>query len=304
MISLRLSTPLILGCMLLLGGCGKEKLPPVPEKKEANIPCSNMATWGFPQRVLPAELNAKSRKKSFSALGFLCRQDRFVIGYDTQLWAPRWVLEKTDKKNLEGKEVHNYRDWRPDPFVPSASRVIPQHYDKKITEDKLRILQLASAKNVTANEIKTSHTYYLSNSVPFVFLEKKPTAWARLEDSVVQWTKDKSQLLVISGPMYANGMSLGWTGPMKKKRRTSDSDQRSIAIPTHFYKIIVDEKTKSGIAFVVPNNTAGASDLPSMAKSIQYVEGQAGFNFFPEMSAEDRAQIVNRVNVSSWPLVD
>jgi DNA/RNA endonuclease G (NUC1) len=304
MIPFRLSTPLALGCILLLGGCSKEKLPPVPEKRSETIPCSNMASWGFPQRVFPAEINAKMRKKNFSSLGFLCRPDRFVLGYDTQLWAPRWVLEKTDKKNLEGNEATNHRDWRPDPFVPSQSRVLPEYYSKKYTQDQLRILQLASSKNVKNDEIKVSHTYYLSNSLPFIFVNKDPTAWGRLEDSVVKWTKDKSQLLVISGPLYANGMSLGWAGPMKEKRRSTDPDQRTIAIPTHFYKVIVDEKGKSGIAFIVPNSTAPAQDLPSMAKTIQYVEGQAGLNLFPEMSAEDRAKITNQVNARNWPLVN
>jgi endonuclease G len=284
--------------VLLLAGCGKPTMPPVPPGDLASPPCAETAPWGFPD--LAAGAASGSSKKKKTPLGFLCRKGHYSIGYDASLRDPRWVAEIVLPEQWKGDPQRVRKDWRPDPFVPTSSRVVLKDYSKEVTQGVIGVKSLASHKNVAANEIMIGRTFYLSNTLPAFQKDKEPGAWERLEDQVVLWSGQKGKLLVISGPIFANGEPLGWTGVKAKQRR--QADRGNIAIPTHFFKVVVDEEAKQGIAFIVPNDDAPATDLPTMAKKISDVERISGISFFPKLGETEKSVLLNETNPALWPI--
>lgn len=285
---------------LLLGACAKSKLPPVPPIEMASPPCADVAPWGFPYLEAGATKSENSRSKSRIELGFICRKEQYALGYDDKLRSPRWVVEVVSPENLQGDGKRVRNDYRADPFVPSPDRVTIEDYSKKITGENLGVISMASHKNVSANEMKIGRTFYMSNTLPAFRKGEDQGTWSILEDQVVKWAENKGRLIVVSGPLFANGELLGWTGVKTKQRR--GEDRGNIGIPTHFFKVIVDEKTRQGISFIIPNDGSTSSNLPEMAKRISDVESISGINFFPRLSEDERASLTQSFTPSAWPI--
>lgn len=282
--------------------CAPKKMPPVPLSIQPNVPCAELAPWGFPQAADLPDLSGKKRKSNKkSSVGFICHKGMYAIGYDQTARVPRWVQEIVSPKNWDGTPQKVRKDWRPDPFVAPESVVTTEDYSREITQGRISLKAMASHKNFINDELAVGRTFYLSNSAPFVKKDDHPGAWERLEDQVVAWSAQKQDLLVISGTMFYNGAPIGRTGHKPEARRR-DPGLPVIAIPSHFYKVIVDIDTKSAIAFVVPNDDSEASKLNAMARTVQDVELLTGIQFFPSLAPQDRAQIVGKVNIQDWPM--
>ena len=290
--------------VMALSACGKKTLPPVPDVGMANAPCKDVAPWGFPQ---PASQEAKvedarrSRKKGTPSVGFICHAGQYALGYDQSLRVPRWTTEIVSPSRQQGEAAKVRKDWRPDPFIPKGLEVLASDYSKDLTKGAIGVKAFVSYKNFANNEVQVGRTFYLSNTAPAIKKDDAPGAWERLEDQVVKWSADKGDLMVISGPIFLNGTPLGWAGHTQKQRR-SDEARGVIAIPTHFYKIIVDLKTNEAIAFQVPNDDSSAEMLPSMAKRVSDIELASGLSFFPDVQGQDREKLEKQVNVRLWPI--
>lgn len=287
----------------LVGACSPKVMPQVPLTPASGAPCSSLAPWGFPQAEnLPKqEGESRSKRKGKSHIGFICHEQMYAVGYDQSIRVPRWVQEVVSPKKWQGEPAKVRKDWRPDPFVVKSAATTPSDYSKEITKGKIVVFSLASHKNFANNELAIGRTFYMSNTAPAIVKDDRPGAWERLEDQVVAWSAQKQDLLVISGTVFAGGSPIGWTGHTEERKRGKDNHP-VIAIPSHFYKVIVDLDAKSAIAFMVPNDDSPAANLNVMARRVQDVERAAGIQFFPSLSPEDRAKIVGRVNVREWPM--
>lgn len=285
---------------LLLGACSKAKLPPVPPVEMASPPCADVAPWGFPYLEAGGAKLDNTRSNARLELGFVCRKGQYALGYDDKLRSPRWVMEVVSPENFQGDAKRIRNDYRADPFIPSNDRVTIEDYSKEIRGETLGVISMASHKNVTADEVKIGRTFYLSNTLPAFRKGEGEGTWSILEDQVLKWSESKGRLIVVSGPLYANGTPLGWTGVKTKQRR--GEDRGNIAIPTHFFKVIVDERTRQGISFIVPNDGSTSSNLPEIARRISDVENVSGINFFPRMSEDERKSLTESFNPSDWPI--
>lgn len=290
--------------VLSAAACAKKTLPPVPEPGTVNVPCAPLAPWGFPQvaDTSPKPQEGRRRpRKTAPSIGFVCHSDQFALAYDQSLRVPRWTVELVSPNRIQGQPARVRKDWRVDPFIPPGTEVAPSDYSKEITQGRVGVKAFVSYKNYANDEIAVGRTFYLSNTAPALRKDEVPGAWERLEDQVVQWSAQKGDLMVVSGPIFLNGTPLGWAGHKQKKRR-SDEARGVVAVPTHFYKVIVDMKTKEAIAFQVPNDDSPAQSLGTMAKRVSDIETAAGLRFFPGLSDEERGKLVNGVNVRLWPI--
>lgn len=285
---------------LALSSCAKKTMPPIPEPGMTQVPCSALAPWGFPQQQ-GADSDDVQRRKSPQVVGFICHRGQFALGYDQSLRVPRWAMEIVDPAHLQGAPARIRKDWRVDPYIPKGFEVLPSDYSKEVTKDKIGVKAFVSYKNFANDEVLVGRTFYLSNTAPAIKKDNTPGAWERLEDQVAKWAVTKGDLLVISGPIFLNGTPLGWTGHTQKQRGSRDL-RGVVAIPTDFYKIIVDIKSKEAIAFMVPNDDSPSSSLASMAKKVSDIEQLSGLNFFPTATDEDRHKIVQEVDVKLWPI--
>ena len=290
--------------VLSVSACAKKTLPPVPDPGAANVACERLAPWGFPQvadaEPKPQEGRRRPRK-SVQSIGFVCHSDQFALAYDQSLRVPRWTVEIASASRIQGEPARVRKDWRIDPFLPPGVEVSPADYSKELTQGRVGVKAFVSHKNYANDEVAVGRTFYLSNTAPALRKDEAPGAWEKLEDQVVRWSVEKGDLMVISGPIFLNGTPLGWAGHKQKKRRSEEA-RGVVAVPTHFYKVIVDMKTQEAIAFQIPNDDSPSSALAATAKRVSDIEAAAGLRFFPSLPEEERSRLVNSVYVLHWTI--
>ena len=116
-------------------------------------------------------------------------------------------------------------------------------------------------------------SFYLSNMAPQVGVGMNRGVWKNIEVKVRQWANEKGSLFVITGPVFQNEKPLGFIGG------------NNIAIPTHFYKIILDRNRNQIISFVVPNQDVSNQPISNFVSSLRQVKQMTGLIFFPEFKS-------------------
>ncbi|MFA5892583.1 MAG: DNA/RNA non-specific endonuclease [Candidatus Margulisiibacteriota bacterium] len=165
--------------------------------------------------------------------------------------------------------VHNVprsNDFRPDPDLPKGQRSELKDYRKSGYD----LGHLAPAEDMRRDEQTESETFLLSNMAPQVGLGFNRRIWKNLEAKVRTWAKKRHNIYIMTGPIYSD-----------KNYPTIGPDK--VAVPSHFYKIIVSCTHKGDnldvIAFIMPNKDLGATPIKSYITTIDEVEKETGLNF-------------------------
>lgn len=111
---------------------------------------------------------------------------------------------------------------------------------------------LAAAGNHKSDQKYCEQTFYLTNMAPQVGSGFNRDSWNRLEKYVRKLTKTYKNVYVCTGPLY-----------LPKKEADGKSyvkyqviGNNSVAVPTHFYKVVVGESSDGGLeleSYVMPN---------------------------------------------------
>lgn len=111
---------------------------------------------------------------------------------------------------------------------------------------------MAAAGNHKSHQTNCAETFYLTNMAPQVGVGFNRDSWNRLEKHVRKLTKQYPNVYVCTGPLY-----------LPKKENDGKSyvkyqviGQNSVAVPTHFYKIVVGETPNGALemeSYVMPN---------------------------------------------------
>jgi endonuclease G len=189
----------------------------------------------------------------------------YVLDYDSAKKVVTWVsYHLTDKYLVQN--VPRSNDFRPDPDLPKGQRSELKDYKKSGYD----LGHLAPAEDMRRDAQTESETFLLSNMSPQVGLGFNRRIWKNLETKVRQWAKQRHNIYVLTGPIYAN-----------KDYKTIGPDK--VAVPTAFYKIVVSVNTKSAsldaIAFIMPNKDLGAAPIKNYITTIDEVEKETGLNF-------------------------
>jgi len=96
----------------------------------------------------------------------------------------------------------------------------------------------------------------------------------------------RKELYVISGTLYEGEI---------------DTIGNDVAVPSHFYKIILDVKTKNAIAFITPHEKTSTKDkMPEYIVSIDEIEERSGFDFFALIEDDREDEIEQFVESGVW----
>ena len=128
------------------------------------------------------------------------------------------------------------------------------------------------AADMARDKDAMKQTFYLSNVAPQ--LESFNTGiWVELEKAVRQLAKSGRSLIVITGPVFEE--------PVKR------IGENSIAIPTQFFKIILDTKNSALTVFLVPHIESNSNKSPAEFKTnLKNLESKVGAVFFPSMGLQ------------------
>lgn len=151
---------------------------------------------------------------------------------------------------------------------------------------------LAAAGNHKVEQKHMEQTFFLSNMAPQIGVGFNRDSWNRLEKHVRKLTNVYKDVYVCTGPLYlpkreANG---------KKYVRYEVIGANHVAVPTHFYKVVVCETNDGKLemeAFVMPNAPIDDNaPLTNFQVPPESVERAAGLLFFDKIS-RDRLSKVN-----------
>lgn len=197
----------------------------------------------------------------------------YSLKYDFRTKNPICVYEKITSENLEGFGNRSHIQFKEDFLIPKVFRTKIQDFIKSGFDRG----HLAPAANHKTNNSEMFETFYLSNICP-----QCPTFnrgfWLKLEKYVRSLAKSY-KLEVYSGPIYSPYQDKNG----KKYVKYEVIGKSNIAVPTHFYKVIVmtDKVGKKVIeSFVLPNNNIPL-DIPleKFKVKIEQVENLAGLLF-------------------------
>ena len=226
-------------------------------------------------------------------------QTEWLTWYDDDLRVPLWVAYK-----LKGEDADAQRP-RLDCFRHDA---------------RLAVLAMSGCNDyrtsgfdrghmVPADDLKRSETS-IDNS--FLFSNMNPQlpnfnqiVWQRLESKVNGWAIEAGHVYVITGAIFDRDGD---------GERDADEDARTfspkkrVALATHFYKIIIHERSDrviDTISFVLPhNNRKNTKDTYYKSKitTIDAIEARTGIDFSPEMEdeREDAIEAGKAKGLGTW----
>lgn len=159
----------------------------------------------------------------------------------------------------------------------------------------------APAADAKFSQEAMDETFYLTNMAPQVGSGFNRDYWAHFEDFCRRLTTRYPSVRIITGPLYLPRLH------SDNKWRVSYEvvgNPPNIAVPTHFYKIIVAEDGKTGGrvavgAFVLPNAViSNNTRLTEFEVSLEVVERASGLEFLRMLPEGRRKELCKEVECS------
>lgn len=280
-----------------------DRKTPIPSSTSASSP--HNAQVATPTRpTAPKELIAPVNPSGVFQYGFpgpindLNSTLSTTSAFDRRTRNPYWVAEHITPASLS---VNN-ADRKHSIFVEDIS--IPAKYRAKLVDyfrsgyDRGHQVPAADAK---WSQDAMNDTFLLSNMCPQVGEGFNRDYWAHFEDFCRRLTNYFPSVRVVTGPLYLPRR--GEDGKYKVSYEMIGNPP-SVAVPTHFYKVIFAEDGQTGGsvslgAFVLPN-AAIPNDKPltDFEAPIEAVERASGLEFASKLEPSRRKKLCEEVRCS------
>lgn len=207
----------------------------------------------------------------------LYRSRYLVLHYD-ECRAPILSMEHLQASDVGGKLPRDA--FTPDPDLPAAVKSSSRDYVHSGFDKG----HLSPAEDFATNGQAMTESFYLSNMVPQAPKNNR-IVWRVLENRVRKYAKLNGDVYIITGAIYPS---------------TPKKIGRGVCVPDTMFKILIDKKKNSSIAFMIPNiNTAADNPYSFYAKSVSDVEKASGINFTPLLTSKkilDKSIITMDIN--------
>ncbi|SCV03266.1 LANO_0G03114g1_1 [Lachancea nothofagi CBS 11611] len=239
------------------GGSNDRSGSIVTENDTSGIPSGSRASGGS------LDLKGSNVNPSgFFKYGFpgpihdLRSREEFVSCFDRQLRIPYWVVEHITPESLADKGGDRKNSFfKEDETVPDMFKARLKDYFRSGYDRG----HLAPAANAKFSQKAMDETFYLTNICPQVGEGFNRDYWAHLEYFCRQLTEKYHSIRIVTGPLF-----LPKRDPVDGKMKVTYEvigNPPTVAVPTHFYKLIVAENSKMNPdsdvvavgAFVLPN---------------------------------------------------
>lgn len=208
-------------------------------------------------------------------------QLEWITWYDEDLRVPLWVAYKLTKADASA-QLTRKNCFRKDPRLSDNVASNCADYQEPIFD---RGHMIANADLNRARFAQTN-SFIFSNMTP-QHDRFNSGIWARLESNVRAWARVADGVYVVTGSIFDKD---------DDGQRDSDADAdlvtstNRVAIPTHFYKIILHVRPSGfidTISFILPHLDEGVgSSNPYLSQhivTIDEIESLTGTDFFPEL---------------------
>lgn len=244
---------------------------------------------------------AKIRPEEFYKYGFpgpihdLKKNSEFVSCFDRQTRNPYWVLEHITKDSIMRSEGVDRKKsvFKEDELIPMKFRARLRDYFRS-GYDRGHQAPAADAK---FSQTAMDETFLLTNMSPQVGEGFNRDYWAHFEDFARRLTRKYDNVRIMTGPLFL---------PKKceddKFRVTYEviGSPPNIAVPTHFFKLIVGENEGSDKlsvgAFVLPNDKIDNSEpLTSFQVPVEALERSTGLELLQRVPYYNKKDLCREV---------
>ncbi|XP_034477108.1 endonuclease G, mitochondrial [Drosophila innubila] len=247
------------------------------------IPASESNLSATPSRI------GQIMKYGFPGLDHVRSQSDYVLSYDRRNRVPHWVFEHLTAESVAKNDAVDRAksDFKPDESIHPYFRAQNTDYRRSGYDRG----HMAAAGNHRLHQKHCDDTFLLSNMAPQVGQGFNRDAWNTLETHVRKLTKFYTNVYVCTGPLYLPHKEDD--GKMYVKYEVIGSN--TVAVPTHFYKVIVSEAADQKLhmeAYVMPNKVI-SNDTPLQVFQVppETVERAAGLLFFDQLNRQQLASI-------------
>ncbi|PVU98114.1 hypothetical protein BB561_000102 [Smittium simulii] len=203
----------------------------------------------------------------------------YAYSYNRIFKNPNWIAEHITKENLKGDSNRKNSDFVEDKSIPKLFRALLSDYMRS-GYDRGHLAPAADSKN---SQQGMDETFLLTNISPQVGAGFNRHYWAFFESFVRNLTKSYDDVYVITGPLYLPNQD-----PITKKwyvKYEMIGNPPNVAVPTHFYKIILCKNQNSTQffkqGFVLPNQEiSNNKPLQDFVVPVHYIEKASGLKFF------------------------
>lgn len=215
-------------------------------------------------------------------------REGYVVAQDGRLKVPLWVQYELSQEDLKGKAARK-DDFRADASIAFRYRAEIEDYEGSNFDQG----HMAPAGDMKRSEKVMSESFLLSNMAPQVGKDFNQSIWRYLEAGVRGWVKERGKLTVITGPVFAVD------GDKVSYRVIGDNH---IAVPTHFYKIVVDTNNPEveALAFMMPNNDLSSNNYRDYIVTIDEIEKATGLDFLSALPVDVQNDVESQKAESVW----
>lgn len=209
--------------------------------------CRTQAPYGFPQQ-------------HGEHLTPICRT-AYALMHDNQAKIASWVVYTLTSENSIGCLPRTNR-FAPDDRLPVGRRAELVDYAGSGYDTG----HIANSADMSWDPIVAKESFVLSNAAPQLPALNRG-AWRQLETTVRTWAYmigAQGSVTIYAGSIY-DGQTLNRVGPNR------------VVVPSHFYKIVINNVTRQSLAFVFPHEDV--SDFRISQTTVAQVEALTKIRF-------------------------
>lgn len=210
--------------------------------------------------------------------GTILNREGYVLCHNNKKKVADWASYHLTSEYLI-KRTDRTDDFRPDLDLPEGQRSELEDYRGSGYDRG----HLVPARDMARSRKTMSESFLLSNMAPQIGHGFNRGIWRVLEEKVRNWTQEKRNVYVITGPVYEGDYA------------TIGPDE--VAVPPYFYKIVVSCCAEEGapldaIAFILPNKSNPDDMFPEFITTIDEIEKKTGLDFLHELNdrVEDKLE--------------
>jgi endonuclease G len=207
------------------------------------------------------------------------KHSHYTLSYNEGCELPSWAayMLTPEMAKAAGTIKEKYSE---DPLVSTGSSSTKDYKDAGFVMG-----QLVPVEDMVFDLKTSAETYYMSNIVPQKVGFNK-YLWKGLELLIREWAKEGNTLYITAGPVLADG-PFGTFGENK------------VAIPTRYYKVILDLNGERAIGFMFRANSSSGA-LKSYALSVNDIEKITGIDFFINLPDDIEEKLESTLDLSDW----
>lgn len=197
--------------------------------------------------------------------GVIYQKPHFTLSYVEQYEIPEWVSYELTVDMLNAEKFPRDQEFDPDPAITTGSG----HYRDYKGSGYSRG-HLVPAGDMSWNKQAMDATFLISNIAPMTF-NFNNGVWNELEQNVRDWARLHKRVLVISGPVFKDPLSV--------------IGQNEILVPRYYYKAVFtdDEQQPRVIGFLLDQTKEEYDRLDQYVVSLDSIEKVTGIDLFSNL---------------------